>query len=100
MKRTQLKNHNQDTRIFNRRFVAASVCVAVLSLLLMLRMYILQVAHYSIYAARSETNRIRIQPIAPRRGLIFDHNGAILADNHPSFSAGINEDVVEDLDKT
>ena len=34
----------------------------------------------------SEDNRVKVVPIAPTRGLIFDRNGVVLAENVPTFS--------------
>src|SRR5690606_12195127 len=33
------------------------------------------------FATRSEANRLRLVPVAPARGLIYDRKGRILADN-------------------
>ena len=37
------------------------------------------------YSTRSEANRIKARPIVPARGLIYDRNGKLLADNVPAF---------------
>ena len=34
---------------------------------------------------RSQENHVRIVPVAPTRGLIFDRNGVLLADNTPNY---------------
>ena len=44
----------------------------------------LQIADYAIYKTQSDRNRIQLLPIAPKRGLIFDRNGLLLAENIPS----------------
>jgi len=49
------------------------------------RLWYLQVYKYGNYKKRSEENRLRIIPIAPNRGLIFDRNGKILVDNRTSY---------------
>jgi len=41
----------------------------------------LQVVQHDLYATRSENNRLRLVPVAPARGLIYDRKGRILADN-------------------
>lgn len=50
------------------------------------RLWYLQVYKYSYYKQRSEDNRLRIIPITPNRGLIFDRNGKVLVDNRTSYS--------------
>lgn len=45
----------------------------------------LQIVRHEDYATRSEANRVRPQPVVPSRGLIFDRNGELLADNEPAY---------------
>ncbi|MFX6269944.1 penicillin-binding protein 2, partial [Acinetobacter baumannii] len=45
-------------------------------------------------------NRVHVQPIPPTRGIIFDRNGVIIADNRPSFSLTITRERTKDLQKT
>src|SRR3546814_5017269 len=37
------------------------------------------------YQARADENRMRVTPVAPVRGLIYDRNGTLLAQNQPAF---------------
>ncbi|MCP4703010.1 MAG: penicillin-binding protein 2 [candidate division Zixibacteria bacterium] len=48
-----------------------------------------QVILHSKYTIESENNRIRIQPIIPKRGVIFDRNLEVIADNRLSFTVSI-----------
>ena len=43
---------------------------------------------------------MQLQPLPPKRGLIFDRNGILLADNTPSFILSIVKEQVRDLDTT
>lgn len=52
----------------------------------MARMYFLQVVQYEHHSTLAENNRIHVQSLPPTRGLIYDRNGVVLADNRPSFS--------------
>ena len=45
----------------------------------------LQVFQYTELLTQSESNRIRVVPIIPRRGLVYDRNGEIIIDNRRSF---------------
>ncbi len=56
---------------------------------LVLRLFHLQVLEGQEFRRLSENNCIRLQSIEPSRGLIFDRNGKMLVDNRPSFDVGI-----------
>ena len=95
-----LKNVQQEKRIYrNRVFIAVGI-VAFFLLLLVSRYAYLQIAHYDEFSTDSDQNRIRLQPLAPARGYIYDRNGILLADNYPVFSATISRADVQDIDDT
>ena len=48
--------------------------------------YELQVNSFEKYQTRSNKNRIKLLPVAPNRGLIYDRNGVLLAENKPVYS--------------
>ena len=48
-----------------------------------------QVIRYRFFAEQSESNRIRVQPVIPKRGLIYDRNMEVLADNRLSFTVSL-----------
>jgi penicillin-binding protein 2 len=52
----------------------------------MLRLWFLQIVNGQRYRTQSENNRIHLQTIPPFRGMIFDRNGELLVDNHPSYN--------------
>ncbi|HUX72930.1 MAG TPA: penicillin-binding protein 2 [Steroidobacteraceae bacterium] len=85
VRRVRIKDHWGERRIFTVRSIVAGVIVALLLLTVASRLYFLQVLRYDYYAALSQGNRVRIEPIPPNRGLIFDRNGVVLADNLPSY---------------
>ena len=45
----------------------------------------LQVLDHDDYAKRSQANRIKLRPVVPGRGLVYDRDGRILADNVPAY---------------
>ena len=57
--------------------------------LLIYRMLELQLWNHDTYKSRSDDNRIRVQTLAPPRGLIFDRNGRLLADNQNASSLAL-----------
>lgn len=95
-----LKNVQQERRIYrNRIFIAVGLVLLCFSVLIA-RYFYLQVVHYKDFSAASDSNRIRLQPIAPTRGYIYDRNGILLADNYPVFTATLSKADVDDIDDT
>ena len=82
----RLKDHEKDARLVRGRVVVGAIAVVVLICVLLARLYFLQVVQYEYHSTLSENNRVHVQPIPPTRGLIFDRNGVVIADNRPSFS--------------
>ncbi|MBA1203057.1 penicillin-binding protein 2 [Pseudomonas capeferrum] len=82
----RLKDHEKDARLVRNRVVVGAVAIMLLICVLIARLYFLQVIQYDYHSTLSENNRVHVQPIPPTRGLIFDRNGVIIADNRPSFS--------------
>lgn len=73
-------------RVFGRRrfFVAAVIPILVL-VGLGVRASWMQIVQGAEYKGRAEANRLREQSILPRRGIIRDRQGRVLADNIPRF---------------
>lgn len=88
----RLKDHEKDARLVRRRVVVGAVAVLLLTCTLIARLYYLQVIQYEYHSTLSENNRVHVQPIPPTRGLIFDRNGLIIADNRPSFSLTVTRE--------
>lgn len=81
-----IKDHLRDEQVFSRRLIVTTVFVIILILLLVSRLVYLQIINQQHYATLSENNRVSIKPIQPIRGLIYDRNGVLLAENIPSFT--------------
>ncbi|WP_347332033.1 penicillin-binding protein 2 [Marinimicrobium locisalis] len=96
----RFKDHHREARITSSRLVITSVIMAVMVALLVFRYYTLQVVHHEDYATRSDRNRVHVQPVPPTRGLIYDRDGELLADNRPSYTLSIIRERVEDMDET
>lgn len=95
-----LKDHFRETRLFTSRAIFALLVAIALLVLLLARLFDLQVLQHNKYAMMSEKNRVHIRAVPPTRGLIYDRNGALLAENLPSFQLEITQERVEDMDKT
>ncbi|MFC3286306.1 penicillin-binding protein 2 [Litchfieldella rifensis] len=98
--RPALKNTQQEVHIFHVRSLLALLVVIVLTGLLMGRLVYLQVVQHEVYITRSEKNRVRVEPLPPTRGLIFDRNGQLLAENRPTYNLTLVRERVDDLDAT
>ncbi len=88
----RLKDHEKDARLVRSRVVVGAVAILLLICVLIARLYYLQVIQYEYHSTLSENNRVHVQPIPPTRGLIFDRNGVIIADNRPSFSLSMTRE--------
>ncbi len=95
-----LKNVQQEKRIFRNRIYFSLGIVIFFLLLLVSRYSYLQIFNYDKFATDSDKNRVRLQPLPPARGYIYDRNGVLLADNYPVFSATMSRADVEDIDDT
>ncbi len=96
----RLRNHEYEAQLFRRRAALAAFVVVLLMLLLIARLVQLQYVGFDHFSTLSNDNRVRLQAVAPTRGLIRDRAGRILAENHPSFSLQLVPERVEDLDAT
>ena len=79
------------------RFLIFGVIVALLSSVLGVRLFMLQVANNVHFAALAETNRAVDQAIVSTRGVIYDRTGVPLVSNVPSYVVKIRPaDLPED----
>ncbi len=95
-----LKDHFRETRLFTSRAIVALVLCIALMLVLVARLVDLQVIKHDTYTVLSDQNRVHIAALPPTRGLIFDRNGVLLAQNLPSYSLQIVPEQVDDVDAT
>jgi penicillin-binding protein 2 len=72
-----------------RRSRAASVLLAGAFVLLGSAFYRAQVLHYTEFVAQSEENRLREVPLPAPRGIIYDRNGKVNAENLPGYTVSI-----------
>lgn len=96
--RVQLKDHFSETRLFFGRVVWLVLLVAVLTAITVTRLFYLQVTDHHHYSTLSNDNRVKLIAVPPTRGLIFDRNGVLLAENLPDYRLEITPEQVEDMD--
>ena len=95
-----LKDHFLEYRLFTNRVIILLVFCGLILLALFSRLFYLQVIAHEHFTTLSEDNRVKLQAIAPNRGLIYDRNGILLADNLPSYRLEITAEQVDDMSAT
>lgn len=96
--RVAIKDYLRESQVANSRIVAAGIFVLVLVFLLFARLVYLQIFAHKYYSTLSQENRVNPVPIQPVRGIIFDRNGVVLAQNFPIFTLEIVPERVKDMD--
>ena len=85
---------------YSRRLAVVAVAAALLGAGLLVRLAWLQIFQAPHYARLARGNRIRVVPLAPTRGLIYDRNGTILAENVPTYELTLVPDQVNNVAAT
>ena len=57
----------------------------------------LQVSQFSRFARAAESNLLKVLPLEPARGLIYDRAGAVLAENVTGFSLRVESDFADEV---
>jgi penicillin-binding protein 2 len=93
-----IKNLQRERQTFLARTLVAVVFALLAAALLLARLFDLQVLDHEYFTTRANENRMRVTPVAPVRGLIYDRHGALLAQNKPAFVLEVIPEQVEDMD--
>lgn len=99
-KRVAIQDFAAESRLFNQRAVFAILFVVLMFSIIIFNQYQLQIVSYQDYQTRSEGNRIKVVPLAPNRGLIYDRSGILLAENRPVFSLELVPEQIKDMTAT
>jgi penicillin-binding protein 2 len=98
MEHLELKDYLRETNLIYSRLIALVVLLGLLTLALVGRIWYLQIYQYQRFAVLSKDNRVRLIPVPPVRGQIYDRNGKVLAENIPVFTLEILPTEVRDMD--
>lgn len=98
--RVAIKDPYKEKRIYFLRMGFSLMVVLGLMMVLGARYFTLQIVRHEEYSTQSDKNRVQLQPVAPKRGLIFDRNGVLLAENIPSYDLTIVKEETGGLDDT
>ncbi|MDD5579311.1 MAG: penicillin-binding protein 2 [Methylobacter sp.] len=95
-----IKDNLVENRLFLNRIAAAFITIIVLTSGLVIRLVYLQIVGHEHYATLAKDNSIKIEPLVPTRGIIYDRHGKILAENRPSYSLELIPEQISNLDDT
>lgn len=101
MKRdVELRNLPVELHKFRFRLAISACVVLVLFFILYVRFYYLQVSQQEHYHTLAEANRISISPLVPNRGLIYDRNGKVLAQNYSAYTLEVIPSKIQNIEST
>lgn len=95
-----IKDHYKERHLFIGRAILASAILFILLGLVIARLVQLQVFDHELFAEKSQGNRVRIQAVPPIRGLVFDRNGVVIAENLPAYQLELIPEQVSDVSDT
>jgi penicillin-binding protein 2 len=95
--RRTLKDGRGESALFRRRALVGFALILLGLGGLVGRYMVLQVSRHAEFATRSTNNRVKPRAIPPARGLIYDRNGVVLADNEPAFRLEVVPEQVKDM---
>lgn len=98
--REVIRDKKSERNLFARRALVTFIGVLALTAVLITNLYHLQIVNYELYQTRSNGNRIKLLPLPPTRGLIYDRYGELLAENLTFFGLYIVPEKVENLEET
>lgn len=96
----KISNIALENKIFSNRMLMASLFILIITLVLILRLYNLQISSHDYYAEEALGNQMRTLPITPTRGKIFDRNGQIIATNQLSYKLTLTPEKTNNIAKT
>lgn len=96
-KRVTVKSEREEYRLFRSRAYVAALVVFIALSLVFVRLIFLQTYQFEYFTELSKENYQKRIPIPPVRGLIYDRNGILLADNHIEYVLEAAEDDVTDM---
>ena len=92
------KDKDYEARLVTRRVIVGGAVMLLLLGAVLAQVFYLTVVRHEHFTTLSEANRVKILPVAPTRGLIYDRSGRVLAENRPAFRLEVVPEQIEDLD--
>ena len=95
-----MNRDNDKGKILINRSYGMIIAKLILLLIIVLRLYYLQVFQADKYKMMADENRISTRLLIPPRGVIYDRNGVMIASNRQNFQAMIVAEQTPDVQKT
>ena len=89
-----------EKKIFLSRIIFSVSMIAVMVTFILLRLVQLQIYDSDKYKLRSMNNTIRTHSLPATRGIIYDRNNHVLAENQPVFQLEMIPEQIEDVEQT
>ncbi len=95
-----VKDHRREAELFFRRSLVAGVLVILALAAVVLRLVQLQIDRHEHFTTLSQDNSVKLEPLPPTRGRIFDASGVLLAENVPAFALELIPEKVGNVAET
>ncbi|MDB9864622.1 penicillin-binding protein 2 [Candidatus Thioglobus sp.] len=96
----KIGNIKREKVVFKSRVIFSAIIMLLITLILIVRLFNLQVTQHDYYLEEALGNQMQNLPITPIRGDILDRNGKILATNEFSYILTITPEKVTNLNET
>ena len=96
----KIGNIKREKVVFNSRVIFSAIIMLSITLILIVKLFNLQVTKHDYYLEEALGNQMQNLPITPIRGDILDRNGKILATNEFSYILTITPEKVTNLNET
>ena len=96
----KIGNIKREKLVFKSRVIFSAIIMLSITLVLIVRLFNLQITKHDYYVKEALGNQMQNLPITPIRGDILDRNGKILATNEFSYILTITPEKVINLNET
>lgn len=91
------RDFEAEEKLFQRRVLVAFGLVVICFGILIYNLYNLQICQHQYYTTRSNANDIKMLPVAPTRGMIYDRNGIPLVRNVTWYDISVTPYKISDM---
>lgn len=93
MQKEQLKS------IFHKRLYILAILILIMLSIIIIKFFYVQIIQHNYFEKKANNNRVKIVAIPPARGLIFDRNNRILAENKITLNLEIDQSKKNEIEK-
>ena len=90
---------NQLKFIFKKRLYILSIFILIIISIIVIKFFYVQIIKHNYFEKKSNNNSVKVIPIPPARGIIFDRNKRILAENKITHNIEIAPSKEIDIEK-